>query len=40
MNGTEAVYILCVLIAAAGLSKLKRILKRYGSTACTDRSEK
>lgn len=35
MNHTEVIYAVCILIvlaaAAAGLSKLKQTLKRYGS---------
>ena len=44
MNGMKTVYTICVLIAmivaAAGLSKLKRILKRYSSTYRTEGSAK
>ena len=40
MNGLETVYTICILIAiaaaTAGLSKLERLLKRYGS-ACSNR---
>ena len=42
MNGMETVYTICVLIAmivaVAGLSKLKRFLKRYSSTCRTEGS--
>ena len=42
MNGMETVYTICVLItmiiAAAGLSKLKLFLKRFSSTYRTEGS--